>query len=542
MRKEHLIMQKISICSVCLVLTLCAAGALGDAESDFNSLFGDDVKQVTASRNGKAAAELAAQIFKTVGSVENRPDLDLVMWKYAADLGARDPSGFATATAAIRKLVKASPRDAGKWTDKLSAIYRRRYSLARGADRLSVGAEQVDDFVAIGDAQASAGDPSGAMSTYRKALSTANLIRSPRRPEILDKIKAANAAALQRRDLDRMTRALAANPDDVKTRTAIVRMQLLQFDKPSEAVRLLNEDMDEMLRTYVLMAAKKTDDIEPSACLELGRWYWEMYPTARTTPAKTVILGRTKTYLDRFNTQDAAGGADKVRAMLIMKQVNAESAKLAAKGVVVPGVLTKPLVMYDFETPRMTGWKMTGTAFGKGPCTGRPTPTFPASGFAGKGMISSYHQGDDSVGVLSSPKFPIRGKSITFYVGGGDYPGETCINLMIGDKVARTRAGNGSNTLTLTGWDVSDLVGRTAWLQMIDTRKGHWGHILIDHIVQHPGKLETVIKVPTKSKPKPKKSPSYKKKPPSKPKPKPKSSSKKPPRYKKKPPSKSKRK
>jgi hypothetical protein len=513
-------MRSAHILTVCFVLAVLAGWALGDAQSDFDTLFGDEVKKVTASRNPKAAAELAVQMLKTVGSVENRPDLDMVLWKYAADLGAKDPSGFATATAAIRKLVAAAPGDAGKWTDKLSAIYRRRYSLARGDERLSVGGEQVDDFVAIGDAQSAAGDPSGAMSTYRKALSTANLIRSPRRPEILDKIKAANAATLQRRDLDRMTRALVANPDDVKTRTAIVRMQVLQFDKPSEAVKLLNEDLDEMLRTYVLMAAKKTDQIEPAACLELGRWYWEMYPAARTTPTKTIILGRTKTYLDRFNTQDAAQGADKVRAMLIMKQVDAEMAKLVAKGAAAPGVLTKPLVMYDFETLRMTGWKMTGTAFGKGPCTGRPTPEYPASGFAGKGMISSYHGADPGTGTLTSPKFLIRGKSITFLVGGGPFPSETCMHLMIDGKVARTVVGNKSNTLHQTGWDVSDLVGKTAQLHMIDTATSGWGHILVDHIVQHPGAIETVIKVPTKSKTKSKtktkKPPSYKKKPPSK--------------------------
>ncbi len=530
-------MHRTHILIVCFVLSVLAGLAMGDAESDFNSLFGDDVKKVTASRNGKAAAELAAQILKTAGLVENRPDLDLLIWKNAAELGVKDPSGFDTATVAIRKLLQVAPGDAGKWTDKLSAIYRRRYSLARGADRISVGTQQVDDFVAIGDAQAAAGEPIGAMSTYRKALSTANLIRSPRRPEILDKIKAANAGALQRRDLDRMTRALAANPDDVKIRTAIVRMQLLQFDKPSEAVKLLNEDMDEMLRTYVLMAAKKTDQIEPTGCLELGRWYWEMYPTARTTQTKGIVLGRTKAYLDRFSAQDTAGGADKVRAMLIMKQVDAEMAKLVAKGAVVPGVLSKPLVMYDFETPRMTGWRMTGIAFGKGPCIGAPTPSYPASGFAGKGMISSYHGGDPGTGTLTSPKFLIRGKSITFLVGGGPFSGETCMNLMIGDKIARTVIGHKSNTLRQSGWDVSDIVGRTAQLHMIDTATGGWGHILIDHIVQHPGALETVIKVPTKSKPSSKKGSTYKKKPsPKKPSSKSssKKSSKKTPSYKKK--------
>ena len=185
-------MNRTRTITVCILLSFCAAGALGDAESDFDSLFGEDVKRVTASRNTKEAAELAAQMLKTAGSVANRPDLDLVIWRYAAELGAKDPSGFITAIAAIRKLVKVAPTDAHKWVDKLSAIYRRRYSLARGDDRFAVGSEQVDDFVAIGDVQAAAGKSYYAMSTYRRALSTATLIRSPRKTEILAKIKTAN--------------------------------------------------------------------------------------------------------------------------------------------------------------------------------------------------------------------------------------------------------------------------------------------------------------------------------------------------------------
>jgi hypothetical protein len=495
--KEYAAMFRISMLTVCVVLSVSAGGLLADAESDFQMLFGDDYKRVVASRNGLAAATLATQMMQTVGAVKDRPDLDMLILTRVADLGAKDPSGFATAVAAIKQLLKTAPDNSPRWIEKLSAIYKRQYILARGAERVEVGQQQLDDFISIADAQSSAQQGANALLTYRKALSIAIITKSPRRQEILDKIRSANAQALQQREIERLTRTLATDPDNSKIRTAVVLLNLLELDSPEQAATFLNDDLDETLRTYVLMAAKNIDDLPAQACLELGRWYWEKFPSARTSRSKATVLKRTGAYLRRFTSRDTEGGTNKLRAMLILKDVDAQSVKLASKGQALP---TKPGIIADFESPRMTGWTMTGTAFGKGPCTGRPTPSYPASGFAGKGMISSYHQGDSSTGTLTSPKFVIRGKSITFLIGGGQWggrsPARVGMDLIVNGKAVRTVTGRTSNTLHLAGWDVADLVGKTAQLHMVDTSTGGWGHILVDHIVQHPGKLETVIKPP----------------------------------------------
>jgi len=489
-----------------VVTAISAGGALGDAESDFQSLFGDEVKRVLASRDGSAAAELAAQILKTAGTVDNRPDLDLVFWRKASELGARDPSGFSTAAAALTKLLHAEPAKSAIWTEKLSAIYRRQYLLARGEERIKVGQEQLDAYLVIGDVQFSAGRGREALVTYRKALSLATLTRSTRKPEVLAKIKSANARVTRQREVERLTKLLAKDPGDTKTRTALVRMQLLEFDNPAEAAKLLNDDVDEMLRTYVAMAAEDIDDLEAAPCFELGIWYWETYPTARTMQSKTVVLKRTSLCLQRFLAETEDAGANKLRAKLILKKVDQESEKLGAADKIGRTGLSKAMVLYDFEKPSMTGWKATGKAFGKGPCDGKVTPEYPSSGFAGRGMISSYHGGDPSTGTLTSPKFVIRGKTLTFLIGGGKWGGRgearMGMDLIVEGKAVRTASGHTSNTLRLAGWDVADLVGKTAQLHMVDTHTGSWGHILIDHVVMHPGTIDTVIKQPTKSKPK----------------------------------------
>src|SRR6516164_2227012 len=111
------------------------------------------------------------------------------------------------------------------------------------------------------------------------------------------------------------------------------------------------------------------------------------------------------------------------------------------------------------------------------------------SGFKGKGLVNSYHGGDKSTGTLTSPAFKIERRYINFLVGGGKYPGQTCMNLLVAGKTVRTATGpndrpGGSEHLDWHSWDVKELEGKTAIIQIVDQRKGGWGHINIDHIVQ----------------------------------------------------------
>jgi fructan beta-fructosidase len=164
------------------------------------------------------------------------------------------------------------------------------------------------------------------------------------------------------------------------------------------------------------------------------------------------------------------------------------------------------ILIADFEGPDYGNWKVEGTAFGTKPARGTLPNQMPFSGFLGKGLVNSYHDGDDATGKLTSPSFTIQRRHISFLIGGGKFPGETCINLLVNRKVVRTATGpndkpGGSEHLDWHSWDVKDLEGKTAIIQIVDERKGGWGHINIDHIVQTdrpkkaagPAKREIVV-------------------------------------------------
>jgi fructan beta-fructosidase len=111
------------------------------------------------------------------------------------------------------------------------------------------------------------------------------------------------------------------------------------------------------------------------------------------------------------------------------------------------------------------------------------------SGYEGKGLVNSFHGGDASTGTLDSPPFEIQRRYLNFLIGGGKYPGQTCMELLVNGKPVRAATGpneqpGGSERLDWASWEVADLLGKTAILRITDLQTGGWGHINVDQIVQ----------------------------------------------------------
>lgn len=147
------------------------------------------------------------------------------------------------------------------------------------------------------------------------------------------------------------------------------------------------------------------------------------------------------------------------------------------------------LVIADFEGETYGLWKVTGEAFGPGPARGTLPNQMPVEGFEGKGLVNSYFKGDGTTGTLTSPEFKIERTFLSFLIGGGKNETQTCINLLIDGKISRTATGpndrpGGAERLEWHDWDVADLKGKIATLQILDMATGGWGHINVDQVIQ----------------------------------------------------------
>ncbi len=146
------------------------------------------------------------------------------------------------------------------------------------------------------------------------------------------------------------------------------------------------------------------------------------------------------------------------------------------------------ILIADFEGDGYGDWKTTGTAFGE-----KPTDTKGrVVGHQGSGLVDTYiaNESDRPTGTLRSPPFVIERRWVNFLIGGGNTPGKTCINLVVGGKTIRTATGTatknaqGRKVMNWISWDVSGLSDKEARLEIVDRHSGGWGHIMIDHVFQ----------------------------------------------------------
>ncbi len=155
------------------------------------------------------------------------------------------------------------------------------------------------------------------------------------------------------------------------------------------------------------------------------------------------------------------------------------------------------LVIDDFESGTYDRWTVEGTAFNRPTLPAKLKRTDPVRGHQGQHIADSATGDDDTrqwdlpKGRMTSEPFTIRRHAIQFLVGGGSHRRETCVNLLVDGKVVRTATGKTSEDMSIVSWDVTQLAGKKAQLQIVDDRSYDWGHILVDDIRQTDKQSET---------------------------------------------------
>lgn len=135
---------------------------------------------------------------------------------------------------------------------------------------------------------------------------------------------------------------------------------------------------------------------------------------------------------------------------------------------------------------------VSGNAFGEAPATGAFPGQNTVRGWNGNGLVNTFIEGDAPMGVLRSPAFQITEPYICFRIGGGMHADVLHTDLYVNGQKVRTAtakdiAGRPDDSyqeqLRPRAWDVTEFMGEEAYIEVVDSSSGGWGHINVDDYV-----------------------------------------------------------
>ena len=156
-----------------------------------------------------------------------------------------------------------------------------------------------------------------------------------------------------------------------------------------------------------------------------------------------------------------------------------------ALGLSASGFALEPrpdIVLADFESDNYGDWTVEGRAFLGGP---QEMPKIYRERHGQRIAISRLNvKGSDGlVGTLTSQPFEANHKYLFFLVGGGNYPENSCVNLLLDGNVVESWCGEESTELHPVFADLGKYQGKLLQIQIVDGQVEGVGHIAADYFV-----------------------------------------------------------
>jgi formylglycine-generating enzyme required for sulfatase activity len=322
-----------------MAIAMTCSTAEGDPAADYETLFGDEARKVAASGSKSDDAAFAAKLVALAKDMTDAPAAQVYFCEKAVEFGAAGSAGYKTALDAIAFLQKAAPKRKALWLDKKLKIAKLQYTKTYGVMKKAAAPAYMEALEAVADAKVIDCKASEAKLLYDRAIIVATYLGSDRIASIRDKKKRVDAIVGQELQFKSLHAKLAKDPKDSATREQLVILHIVARDAPLQAAKLLSDDLDEALRTYVALAAKGLDTLNETACMDMGNWYSKtLYAKAA---GKSVVLVRAKGYYERFLSLHTKSDVQAIRVKMSLRKIDAELKKLGTPVVSRPKTLTR---------------------------------------------------------------------------------------------------------------------------------------------------------------------------------------------------------
>lgn len=304
-------------------VAVCPVAGDGMAVETFDRLYGKDVARVRGTRDTADDLKLAGDLLQAARGLGDDPDLVKLLCENAGDLAANDAGGIPVALRAMELLSEKVPAARGGCLEKIASLREKAYRTVRPEERAVAGEELMDAYLAAAETAAEGEDFPAARRWYGLASRTAAGIGSARAANVTESIKRLNDRERTVQERRQMENRVKANPGDRVARNRLIELYLVEFDRPEEAGKLLDESAGEDMRRMVPMMAKTPEALNEGECLSLAEWCLDL--SAKAGPcAKAKVLARAKAAYERY--LDLHKGEDALRNRARLGLVKTEKA------------------------------------------------------------------------------------------------------------------------------------------------------------------------------------------------------------------------
>lgn len=312
------------------VFALCTPFALADAQGDFDKLFGAEIRKAASTPDTRDDAALAGTLFKSAEASGDSAELQVLLLEKAYELGQKNPSSVPTAIAALRLLADKAPQRRTECLEKIVAASQSLFARENGQAKTKAGAELIGALMELADVRVQARKSSEALAVYQRAAAVAGPTRSDRLAEIQTKIREVQSRVRIDQRHEKYRARLEKDAQDAEARNELVILNVVEYDDLPQAKKLLTQDMDEILRTYVPLAAGEIAQTAPASCLELAEWYRNLDDDA-SLGGQMNMLTHARDYYNRYIEAGSGDDTHRLLAMKGLREVEEEIRKLEEK-------------------------------------------------------------------------------------------------------------------------------------------------------------------------------------------------------------------
>ncbi|MBI5723979.1 MAG: LamG domain-containing protein [Planctomycetes bacterium] len=324
-----------------------------EAVAAYNSLFGEDAKKASASRNPKDWQDFANKLLDAVKLAKDSPVLQGVFCDKAYDFAIKDRSGAELAITAMKTLMDVLPDRKAEARTKILKALEMLYQTAPAAEKSKAGETLLAEYVSLIDDRMSDGKSADAIDLCRKAQPLAAAIRSDRAAELTAKLNLAVAIDKVDKDIAQLEASVKADPKNAANVKQLVILYVVNRNDPARAVGLIDSAGDEAIRIYVPLAVKPAADLAETACAELAEWYKSLSEKADSL-GKPQTLARAAEYYRRFLELHTAQDVQSLKAKMSLETVEKELAKCVAPPISKTVLPRGAVLAFNFDRANIT--------------------------------------------------------------------------------------------------------------------------------------------------------------------------------------------